>query len=178
MSQLGVNFIAPTTAANVEIQGINPPTYLGSELAQKSDVVLKSGSTMTGALVLSGDATANLNPVTKQQFDALATIYNTQVLGTTGSQKLLGSVIIKWGVTAIPSGSNTGTATVTFASAFPNGIFVVVGNADKAGNAGWNPVTVFFDTKTTGGFHITADTANNTVNLQSGISVNWIAIGY
>ncbi|CAB5220229.1 Intramolecular chaperone auto-processing domain containing protein [uncultured Caudovirales phage] len=31
--------------------------------------VSKTGDTMTGALVLSGDATANLNPVSKQQFD-------------------------------------------------------------------------------------------------------------
>lgn len=32
--------------------------------------VAKAGDTMTGPLVLSGDATANLQPVTKQQFDA------------------------------------------------------------------------------------------------------------
>ena len=67
MSELSVNIISPRTDTKVEILGIDPPTFQGQPLALEAEVVKVAGDTMTGPLVLSGDASSALHAVPLQQ---------------------------------------------------------------------------------------------------------------
>lgn len=110
---------------------------------QVSDAVSKGGDTMTGPLTLSGNATANLHAVPKQQLDNVTQIASeeearafsgsklissqrlgdalkgdNQSLAASGYQKLPGGLMFQWGASGnlAPDGS----ATVTFSTPFPN----------------------------------------------------------
>ena len=80
--------------------------------------VLKAGDTMSGPLVLSGNASSNLHPVTKQQWDAqnllLAPLANPAFTGT--PQLPSGTVA----VTQSPGNSTTAVATTAFVTAADN----------------------------------------------------------
>lgn len=82
MSNITVNTISPRTTANIDITGIDPPSYLGSPLALESETVLKAGSTMTGPLVLPGNAVAALEAVPLQQVNTLLAGLPTFTFGT------------------------------------------------------------------------------------------------
>lgn len=100
-----------------------------------------------------------------------------QSLATNGYQTLPGGRIEQWGTTAVPSGSNVATTTITFPIPFTSAIFGVVGNADKAASSAWNPVTVNFTAQTLISTVMVCDTANSGISFQSGINVHWRAIG-
>jgi hypothetical protein len=103
MSNLTVNTITPSSTSEVELQGLNPPTYLGSTLAEVSDVVLKVGSTMTGHLTLNANASANMHAVPKQQLDTALTNFTVQSQSMPGYQKFPGGLIMQWTTVNIPN---------------------------------------------------------------------------
>lgn len=147
MSQFNVNNIGPSTASEVNITGLNPPTYLGSELAQVDDVVLKSGGAgaiMTGLLTLSANASSNLHAVPKQQLDTeISTLGGLFTTGTfvpglafggsnTGitysSQdgryvKVRGFLFVSVYIVLTSKGSSTGAARITNLPFTPGGVF-------------------------------------------------------
>lgn len=149
MSNLSVNAISPRTSASVELQGINPPTYLGSPLAQVSNVVLKVGDTMTGPLVLPGNASTLLQAVPKQQLDsAISTLYGAGTftptlsfggasVGITYSSQdgrwiRLGNVYTCAIYLVLTSkGSSTGGAAINGLPVFSNGIFMAPCSVDN-----------------------------------------------
>jgi hypothetical protein len=118
MSHLSVNTISPSTTPEVQIQGANPPTYLGSELAQKSDTVLKTGSTMTGPLVLSGNASLNLHAVPKQQLDTALINFDNNSYNVNGWQRFPNGFTMMWGVYT-PDISTVDLATSEVVITFP-----------------------------------------------------------
>lgn len=82
----------------------------------------KAGGTMTGALVLSGNATENLHPVTKQQLDALqAELDATQLL----------MYVIRQGLVTTGAG---GDLTFSFATAFPSQCYGLVATPKHGSN--------------------------------------------
>ena len=175
MSQVNVNTIGPRTSANVNFTGLNPPSYLGSELAQTSLSVQKAGGTMSGPLVLSGDASAALNPISKQQFDAGF----TSSLTTNGHQKLPSGLIIQWGVLTTTGGiGNTETITFSFPTPFLNALFSITANAEEPADSGWNPTVIRFDTRTLTGARAVLDTANSGITFNGSVHVHWMALGY
>lgn len=179
MSQLGTNVIAPVTSSSVEIQGLNPPNYLGSELAQKSQTVLKSGSTMTGPLVLSGNAANALEAVPKQQLDtAITNLDFSSSIGLNGYQRLPSGLLIQWGQLPITTGSYSTITTLTFPIAFPNACISITGNGDKEPDNTWAPITFLFKSRTTTTVSVVADTGNGSIGINNSIYLNWIAIGH
>ena len=46
---------------------------LNNAIAQADGALLRSGGTMTGDIILAKDATADMQPVTKKQLDAVST---------------------------------------------------------------------------------------------------------
>lgn len=82
MSNLTVNTISPRTTSNVDITGIDKPTFQGSPLALDGEVLKLAGGTMTGPLILSGDATGSLNPVSFQQLGPAITTAISSIIST------------------------------------------------------------------------------------------------
>lgn len=88
-------------------------------------------------------------------------------------------LIEQWGKVAITAGSNVSINSFTFPIAFKTAVYSLTGNADKAANGGWNPVVCMFPDadRTLSGAKVIADTTNSGQALQSGITVNWRALG-
>lgn len=112
-----------------------------------------------------------------------AAFTGTAVLSANGSAAIpfpgIGTLQIRWGTVAIPSGSNVGIQAFSFDTPFPTACFGVYGNADKVANFEINCVVVVFSSQTLSGAVANADTAQggSTEPLQSGINVKYFAIG-
>jgi len=142
-------YVDATTAA-LDVDG---------KVAQK---IARAGDTMSGPLVLAGNATTALQAVPLQQLQSYAN--GTSSLGANGYQTLPGGLILQWG-TAVSS------ASTNFPIPFPNAALSVVGNAT-------NPAGSYFvmmGNIINSGFIATVRTTNN--NIVPGVNVSWIAIG-
>ena len=139
----------------------------------QSMYLLLSGGTLTGALTLFGNATQNLQAVTKQQMDAadalnvaLASFTGTnQSLAASGFQKLPGGLIIQWG--SVSGLTTTTPSNVTFPVSFPTACRQVVATM-IGGPSGVVQVYSF----TASGCGINLSTSFN-----AGSQATWIAIG-
>lgn len=177
MSHLSVNTIAPVSTTEVELQGTNPPTYLGSELAQKSATVLKAGSTMTGALTLYGDAASNLVAVPKQQLDAAMVNFLTKSLAMPGYQKFPGGLMLQW-VTAsvgdVASGVPGNTGSVVWPTTFATGCLSVFTTIHVVAGEFSNVVCAITAKSTTGAdYQVQEWSAGSNAHV-----VHFLAIGY
>jgi hypothetical protein len=142
--------------------------YVDTGLATKQATlgftpVNKAGDTMTGLLVLSGDATSNLNPVTKQQLDAATSVKawvnfnggrNTSgVLDVggvvTNTSRLIRSSLNVASVVRI----GVGEYTINFATPIVDANYIIIGSgsygSQQAGNA---VVSIFPDTNAFGAY--------------------------
>jgi len=147
MSTLSTNTIVPVTTSHIDLQGISPPTYLGSELAQKSASVQKSGDTMSGALAVggaltvAGNASTSLQVVPLQQLTALVGVgtstgtFSPALSFVTGSTGLvhtnqdgrwtrIGNMVnVNMYTTLSAKGSSTGNLQITNLPFVANGVF-------------------------------------------------------
>lgn len=165
MSEVRVNTIVPRTTSNVEFQGLDVPTYLGSPLALDSEVVRKDGSTITGAvtmtgganLVLNGNASAALQAVPKQQLDssistAIAGLGAVRSFTSNGYYEAPGGFIIQWASVAAAdvSGTDSGTIIWPKAGGFPNACLKVIGGISSTGGVNHDLVLAIIGYDTTG----------------------------
>lgn len=185
MSEVSVNTVSPRTTTQVNITGLNPPTYLGTELAQKPQVVLKSGSTMTGSLTLPGNAAAALEAVPKQQLDAAVAGLTTSInaigsvksLAANGYVVLPGGVYMQWfslTLTDLAAGQGNNLYSTTFPVAFPNACLHCFTSLVSGATSPIN-LSVAISSKTTTGINFHAEEWSNSVNP---ITVSFLAIGY
>ena len=148
------------TADLLEIVDFNVLTnkkILVSELAiamQGSTTVVGTGQFATAAVTLTGtDATKLLTP---------GGFAGNKSLGTNGFYKFPGGLIIQWGV-AVTDG--TGTAAVTFPTAFPNALFTIVISELVSASRGAAAV----------GTSVSGFTAQSSASVAT--TLGWIAIG-
>jgi hypothetical protein len=151
MSNITVNSISPRTTPGVDFTGIDQPSFQGSPLALEADTVMKSGSTMTGPLVLPGDATLSLHAVPLQQVTTLLSAIPTFTSGTfTPGMAVNGSSVgityssqdgryLKIGTWVIGDvyvvlsnkGSGSGQVTITGLPFVTNGVFAFRSSVDN-----------------------------------------------
>lgn len=156
--------------------GVTPPTNPGAYWFHQVGEELRT-------VIAAGGVTPDASTLT-QLLAALNVLF--QITGASPASSATNSIefpngtILKWGTVAVPSGGNTGTQAFTFAAAFPNAVHRMWGCPDKAASGGWNPVHVHFPAalRSASGATMVADTGNNAVTLQSGINVEWFALGY
>lgn len=135
MSTLTVNTIEPRTEAEVNFTGLNPPSYLGQELAIKAEVLALTGGTMTGFPVLPGNASANLQTVPLQQLNnGLASVVGSRSVGSFGFINFPGSLAVgptltlQWTsvtITDASIGTPGSVFTVTWPTPFLNACYTV-----------------------------------------------------
>lgn len=179
-SQINTDIIGPVSTTQVDIQGLNPPTYQGSPLAKVSDVVLKAGSTMTGSLVLSGNASSALHAVPKQQLDsAISNVLTILSTGVTGGFVLNASgvnVKIQWmqmSLSDIPVGT-TGDLPFSWPTPFTSDCYAVYATIIyTAGNVANVAVSVKEGWTNVGGY-VQAQEWSNAVNP---IKIQLLGIG-
>jgi len=84
---------------------------------------------------------------------------------------------IQFGSIPLTSGSNITNTTLTFPRAFPNSVLMVTGSANGSANGSWNPIVLIFESASTTGCTIVADTANAAQRITNPVSALWVAIG-
>lgn len=153
--------------------------------------VAKAGDTMTGPLVLPGNASSALQAVPKQQLDAKADLAGSAaqafsvsapsapahavplasfdaVLSTNGYQKLPSGLILQWGQESMPEPPATGF--VTFPMAFPSFCAsVTIGSGMGASSS------VLALVKSTSGFSVYLDEWIGRTNAGP---ICWMAVGW
>ncbi len=140
--------------------------------------VQAAGDTMTGPLVLAGDASAALHPVALRQFNLPANQSKT----TNGFQKLPGGLIFQWGTYAsdliVSSVGATAPTDVPFPIPFPNACLNVQLTGRNPGNSpisdSW-PELVSFDADS---FVMVPQNTGNPGNSFTLHGFTWFAIGH
>jgi hypothetical protein len=181
MSNITVNTITPRTTSNVDIQGISKPTYLTSPIALTSETVQLAGSTMTGPLVLPGNAASALQAVPKQQLDA-AVALGARVTATNGYYTLPPGILLQWGTyssnISIAVGSAPTPVAITFPTAFPTACLnIQVSTRDPSNDYvadSWPAVGTF----TASGFNMVPQNTGNAGTNYTLHGFTWFAIGY
>lgn len=90
----------------------------------------------------------------------------------------LGGLIVQWGATVLPTGSNYVFAPLTFRKPFPTTCWGIYGNADGGANPDYHPVIVTFDGRSTTGATISADSGNAAQSITLNRTVTWLAFGH
>lgn len=136
VSPSGIGFRYNTTLSAVEYY--DGSTWIQLDDADLSQYLLLAGGTMTGALVLSGDATAALNPVTLQQMNAaIQNVHVACICATAGTDSLStwtydnGTAGVGSTLTAPSNGATTFDTSVVPVDG--DSIFVI----DQASNLPW-----------------------------------------
>jgi hypothetical protein len=140
-----------TTTAALDVDG---------KVAQK---IARSGDTMSGALVLAGNAASALQAVPLQQLQSYAN--GTASLSANGYQTLPNGLLLQWGsISSVPAST---TQTFNFNTPFTSSVFIVIAS---------------FGVAITNTYGVGADAINNNqfnVTNSDGAArpVRWFAIG-
>jgi hypothetical protein len=98
--------------------------------------------------------------------------------GVNGYRQHADGYIEQWGTVAIPSGSNTASFSFSWNINFVSIVHTVLGNADRAGNNAWAPVSAVFPGTNFNGTGCICDTGNANVKFNNGALLRWRAWGY
>ena len=158
------------------VPGVSPATNPGPHWFHKIAEELR-GVIVAGGVTPSDSSLTQMLTALTALFGGV-TVLRSGGVGTEYGFTVRGISVV-FGSVAVPSGSNVGSAAFSFPNGFtfPTACLAIVGNADKAADAGWNPVTVHFASRSVSGATMVADTANQAVSLQTGIAVTYVAIG-
>lgn len=153
----GIVYKALTTHTNINPVGGSPGNW-------ESAFITAATATQVATAAQSRAMTANNVYLSPLQL-ANAFTGSNQSLGTRGSQKLPGGLLLQWGRETV--GANT-TATFNFPVAFTSACYVTVGSVESAISAGAWQI----------GFNAISTTQFNIKNTDSTLhGVQWIAIG-
>lgn len=158
------------------VPGVSPATNPGPHWFHKIAEELRG-------VIVAGGVTPSDSSLTQMMTALTALFGGVTALRSGGAGTEYGFTVkgisVVFGSVAVPSGSNVGTAAFTFPGGFtfPTTCLAIVGNADKAAAAGWNPVAVNFTSRSISGATMVADSTDPGVAFQTGITVTYVAIG-
>ena len=165
---------------------LNSPTFTGTPAAPTP--LTSDNSTKLATTAYVRNYAAPIAGSSSQVFAVAAGSSATQAvnfgqfpssIGASGSQTLPTGLILKWGVSgAVSTGSNLGSVSGTFASAFPNAVYGIWGTPNNSSSPSWVALTVYPSALSTTGYTFYCDTAGTSSHpITNTVNITWFAIG-